>query len=72
VLEVGVPEYHLTDEGPDHAKSFTATVVIQGATYGTGYGRSKKDAEQEAAAATWHALRAEQAARTDEPVASGP
>jgi ribonuclease-3 len=56
-LEVGVPEYRLTDEGPDHAKSFTAVVLIAGEPYGAGRGRSKKDAEQEAAAATWKALR---------------
>ena len=61
-LDAGVPEYRLTDEGPDHAKTFTAVVVVGGAVYGTGRGRSKKDAEQEAAAATWRALRERYAA----------
>jgi ribonuclease-3 len=36
-------------EGPDHAKEFFATVSIEGSVRGTGSGRSKKQAEQEAA-----------------------
>lgn len=58
-LDLGVPEYRLDDAGPDHAKTFTATVVVGGVAYGVGRGRSKKDAEQEAAAATWTTLRAQ-------------
>jgi ribonuclease-3 len=37
-------------EGPPHDRSFTAAAVIDGAVVGTGVGRSKKDAEQAAAA----------------------
>jgi ribonuclease-3 len=47
----GVPEYHTRSEGPDHAKRFFATVVIDGRVAGEGMGRSKKAAEQAAAEA---------------------
>ena len=36
-------------EGPPHDRFFTAAAVIDGEVLGTGDGRSKKDAEQEAA-----------------------
>ncbi|HXF36817.1 MAG TPA: ribonuclease III [Actinomycetota bacterium] len=44
-----LPEYRLEERGPDHQKEFTATVFLGGERYGTGRGRSKKEAEQEAA-----------------------
>jgi len=44
-----LPVYHIEERGPDHQKEFTATVVIGGETLGTGVGRSKKEAEQQAA-----------------------
>jgi ribonuclease-3 len=44
------PEYRLTGEGPDHAKVFTATVLLAGEQWGAGTGRTKKEAEQAAAA----------------------
>jgi ribonuclease III len=44
-----VPQYRIKEEGPDHAKEFTATVLLAGKPYGTGRGRSKKEAEQRAA-----------------------
>jgi ribonuclease III len=53
---LGVPSYEITSTGPDHDKEFTATAVISGRGYGTGVGRSKKDAEQKAAGAAWQAL----------------
>jgi ribonuclease-3 len=53
---LGVPEYTVTETGPDHAKSFTATAVIAGQPWGSGEGRSKKEAEQLAAEAAWAAL----------------
>jgi ribonuclease III len=50
---LGVPEYHVDESGPDHQKSFRASVRIGGRTYGEGEGRSKKEAEQQAAEAAW-------------------
>ncbi len=44
------PVYILSEEGPDHAKTFTASVLVAGTVWGTGAGRSKKSAEQAAAA----------------------
>jgi ribonuclease-3 len=61
-LDLGVPEYRITESGPDHAKSFVATVVLRDGPHGHGRGRSKKEAEQEAAAATWEELAARSAA----------
>lgn len=43
------PVYEVVGEGPDHAKRFTATVSVDGVITGRGEGRSKKEAEQEAA-----------------------
>ena len=44
-----VPEYRISERGPDHEKEFTATVFLAGTEWGTGMGRSKKEAEQQAA-----------------------
>ena len=42
--------YELIDEsGPDHSKTFTFSVTVNGAEIGTGSGRTKKEAEQAAA-----------------------
>ena len=43
------PEYVIEGRGPDHARVFTAVVVVDGEEWGRGEGRSKKEAEQEAA-----------------------
>jgi len=53
---LGVPEYAITEEGPDHAKIFHATAVVGGQGYGEGSGRSKKEAEQLAAANAFRSL----------------
>jgi ribonuclease-3 len=53
---LGVPEYHVDESGPDHQKSFRASVRIGAHTYGEGEGRSKKEAEQQAAEAAWTAI----------------
>ncbi|MBC7300422.1 MAG: ribonuclease III [Nocardia sp.] len=58
---LGVPAYEITSTGPDHNKEFTATTVIAGRPYGTGVGRSKKEAEQKAAGTAYKALTAETA-----------
>jgi len=55
-LSLGVPEYRVSEEGPDHAKSFTAVARVGGESFGSGAGRSKKEAEQKAAEAAWTAL----------------
>jgi len=44
------PRYRVTEVGPDHDKIFTAVVDIEGEIVGEGTGRSKKEAEQSAAA----------------------
>jgi ribonuclease-3 len=51
-----VPDYRIAESGPDHAKSFTADVLLVGEVRGSGAGRSKKQAEQQAAAAAFVAL----------------
>jgi ribonuclease-3 len=43
------PEYQVEGTGPDHDRRFAAAVAVNGVVYGTGDGRSKKQAEQEAA-----------------------
>ncbi len=44
------PQYQIvSEEGPDHAKSFTAVVTVQGELWGQGTGSSKQAAQQEAA-----------------------
>ncbi len=53
---MGAPSYMVTSTGPDHDKEFTAVVVVMDTEYGSGVGRSKKEAEQKAAAVTWKAL----------------
>ena len=44
-----MPEYRLAERGPDHEKEFTAMVYLAGEALGRGTGRSKKEAEQQAA-----------------------
>ncbi|KHL12115.1 UNVERIFIED_CONTAM: ribonuclease III [Mumia flava] len=55
---LGVPEYRLSEEGPDHDKTFTARVRVGGQVYGEGVGHSKKEAEQQVAETAWRAIRA--------------
>jgi len=44
------PLYRTIDErGPDHDKTFTVEVLIEGEVYGRGEGRTKQAAEQQAA-----------------------
>ena len=44
-----LPEYRISERGPDHEKEFRATVYLAGEAWGSGIGRSKKEAEQQAA-----------------------
>jgi ribonuclease-3 len=45
------PVYDISEKGPDHETRFFATVWVGGGVLGTGEGRSKRAAEQDAAAA---------------------
>ena len=53
---LGVPEYHVTEEGPDHKKSFGAECRVGSELMGSGSGSSKKEAEQMAAEVAWTEL----------------
>jgi len=52
----GTPRYIVVGSGPDHDRAYVAQVFLGGTCMGTGEGRSKKDAEQEAAKAAWEVL----------------
>ncbi|HEY1625627.1 MAG TPA: ribonuclease III [Streptosporangiaceae bacterium] len=56
VETLGVPEYQVSESGPDHQKSFRAEVRVGGQVLGSGAGRTKKAAEQQAAEAAWTAI----------------
>jgi ribonuclease III len=62
-----LPEYRISERGPDHEKEFTATVYLAGTSWGSGTGRSKKEAEQQAAHEAYVAL-TEQGADAASPV----
>ncbi len=53
---LGVPEYRVTEQGPDHEKMFEAQSVVGSEILGSGSGRSKKEAEQKAAEVAWTEL----------------
>lgn len=54
----GLPQYRLASaEGPDHRKRFDVEVLVQGTPTGRAEGRSKKEAEQQAAKVALHLLR---------------
>lgn len=51
------PAYEIiAEDGPDHAKTFTARVLLATDVAGIGQGPSKRAAEQEAAQAAWDTL----------------
>ncbi|MEX2329086.1 MAG: ribonuclease III [Nitriliruptoraceae bacterium] len=50
------PLYDVVGDGPDHERTFEATVSVQGAVVGRGRGPSKKRAEQQAARQAYMAL----------------
>ncbi|MDQ1696572.1 MAG: ribonuclease [Frankiaceae bacterium] len=58
---LGVPDYQVTESGPDHAKAFHAVAIVGGEPVGEGEGRSKKEAEQRAAERAWTVLSATEA-----------
>jgi ribonuclease III len=51
-----LPRYEVSDTGPDHAKTFEATVTVAGELVGRGEGRNKKQAEQRAAREAYRRL----------------
>ncbi len=53
---LGVPEYLLESTGPDHDREFTARVQVGDEQFGSGIGRTKKQAEQFAAKLAWEEL----------------
>ena len=53
---LGVPDYRVTETGPDHEKMFQAESVVGSELLGSGSGRSKKEAEQKAAKIAWTEL----------------
>jgi len=58
----GAPAYRLVGEsGPDHSKYFEVAAEINGKRFTSAWGRSKKDAEQRAAANALAELRGEEA-----------
>lgn len=61
----GVPEYQLTESGPDHSKSFTARVKLGNRVLGFGEGKSKKEAEQQAASAAFEQIKSENTSQTN-------
>ncbi|MGY4721096.1 ribonuclease III [Naumannella cuiyingiana] len=70
----GAPWYGVTESGPDHDKRFEAHAHVGELTFGPGVGRSKKQAEQEAASIAFAAMKhmseaaPRRAALDDEPV----
>ena len=57
-LGLGVPEYLIEDDGPDHMKTFVARVRVGQQVLGNGTGRSKKEAEQGAAETAYREIKA--------------
>jgi ribonuclease-3 len=62
VRGLGTPVYEVEGTGPDHAREFTAKVLVGGDVLGTGTGSAKKHAEQDAAAVAYRAIVASDAA----------
>jgi ribonuclease-3 len=61
-LGLGTPEYRVVEErGPSHEREFVVEVRIGGRISGRGVGRSKKEAEQQAAAQSLRLLEADAA-----------
>jgi ribonuclease-3 len=52
----GTPRYVVVGSGPDHDRAYVAEVFVAGTRRGGGAGRSKKDAEQDAARDAWEGL----------------
>lgn len=63
-----LPRYEIAEEGPDHDKRFLARAHVEDQVLGSGRGRTKKEAEQGAAAeAVAHLRASEPAVAPDDP-----
>ncbi|PZE28970.1 ribonuclease III [Curtobacterium sp. MCBD17_034] len=69
---LGNPAYRVTEEGPDHDKTFHATVVLMGEDIASGTGSSKKNAEMAAALGAWTRLSGRGEESVDLLAADGP
>ena len=58
-LNKGIPEYVVSEEGPDHDKNFTAVAMVAGVAVSEGVGKSKREAEQIAARIAYESLKNE-------------
>ena len=69
-----LPDYQVSDVGPDHAKTFSAVVRVDDRAVGRGEGRSKKQAEQRAAREAYRMLTGEDGRSSDDlpPAVEGP
>ncbi|MEY4444580.1 MAG: hypothetical protein RL301_659 [Actinomycetota bacterium] len=56
--QISLPEYQISESGPDHDKSFVATAIVGGEAIATGSGKSKREAEQAAARTAFEILNA--------------
>lgn len=70
-LGLGVPMYQVAHSGPDHARQFTAQVLLSEVVYGSGTGTAKKHAEQEAAQKAFLALADREATPSSDQAPSG-
>ncbi len=64
------PVYEVEGSGPDHERTFVATILIDGVKRGTGTGTAKKHAEQDAAAQAYAWVKAQADAAGDPGAAS--
>ncbi|OFE16689.1 ribonuclease III [Humibacillus sp. DSM 29435] len=64
---LGSPDYRVAEQGPDHEKEFHARVVFGDEVLGEGHGRSKKQAEQQAAQQAWASLSERRSAAAVDP-----
>jgi ribonuclease-3 len=62
------PVYEVTQRGPDHARRFRAEAIVAGRRLSEGEGKSKKDAERQAAQLALLALAAGEAEMLAQPV----
>ena len=65
---LGIPRYAIVrEDGPDHDRRFTVEVFLGADSFGAGSGRSKKDAEQAAAAQALERIHNKQSATSEPP-----